>query len=93
MPRPQGYRINTECAEDRMVELGLNRSTVAERAEMSLGSYMDILKGRRGASPALAQALASTLRCQPATLFPELSRAASHRFSWTELEITAAVPA
>lgn len=93
MPRPQGYRILTESAEDRMNELGLNRSTVAEESKMSLGSFMDILKGRRGASPAVAQALAATLRCQPATLFPELSRAATHRFSWAEVEMAEPVPA
>lgn len=83
MARPHGLRLNSDAVEDRLEALNKTRTEIAEQAEMSLGSLMDLMKGRRGASIAVANALSAALEVRPGTIFPELSKSSEHRFSWS----------
>lgn len=68
--RPAGLLINPEAVADILD--GKRQAAWANRADVSPAHLSEMLAGRKGATPDVAQRLAEAAGCRVGTLFPEL---------------------
>lgn len=72
MGRPRGLKLNRPALDDRLRDLSISKTELAQRAGISLQQLSDMYTAKRaGASPKTAAALADAARCSIGTLFPE----------------------
>lgn len=77
MGRPKGYRLSAPAFSDLCAAKHITMTEAAAASGLGLTTVSNLVHDVAGASMRTVRALSDGLKCQPATLFPELLGTAS----------------
>ena len=70
--RPRGLVLNVVAFEEARLRECLSKGEIAQVADMTTGHLADALYRRKGVAEPKVRAMAERLRCEPATIAPQL---------------------